>query len=154
MEELIHSIFSNEFPKPFVPRSLTYEIDERITSQGTILTKLDEESVKSCVTDCLSKSVESIGVCLLWSISNSAHEEKIEAIIKSIEPNIPVTLSSRLNPSLREYRRASSACIDASLKPLMFEYLDGLERRMRGRIYGRSFNGNVSGRNYGGIRGS
>ena len=67
----------------------------------------------------------------MWSISNSAHEEKIEAIIKSIEPNIPVTLSSRLNPSLREYRRASSACIDASLKPLMFEYLDGLERRMR-----------------------
>ena len=123
--------FSNEFPKPFVPRSLTYEIDERITSQGKVLKELDEESVKLYVADCLSKSIESIGVCLLWSISNSAHEEKIEAIIKSIEPSIPVTLSSRLNPSLREYRRASSACIDASLKPLMFEYLDGLERRMR-----------------------
>ena len=32
---------------------------------------------------------------------------------------MPFTLSHQLNPSLREYRRASSAAIDASLKPLM-----------------------------------
>ena len=31
----------------------------------------------------------------------------------------PFTLSHALNPALREYRRASAACIDASLKPLM-----------------------------------
>ena len=33
-------------------------------------------------------------------------------------------LSHQLNPCLREYRRASSACIDASLKPVMTEYLE------------------------------
>jgi N-methylhydantoinase A len=33
---------------------------------------------------------------------------------------------------LREYRRASSTCIDASLKPLMGSYLGGLEERVRG----------------------
>ena len=52
--------FSNEFPKPFVPRSLTYEIEERITSQGKVLKELDEESVKLYVADCLSKSIESL----------------------------------------------------------------------------------------------
>ena len=30
---------------------------------------------------------------------------------------------TELNPTLREYRRASSTCIDASLKPLMTDYL-------------------------------
>src|SRR5271165_2485237 len=39
-------------------------------------------------------------------------------------PGIPVTLSHQLNPSIREYRRASSAAIDASLKPVMSKYLE------------------------------
>jgi len=40
-------------------------------------------------------------------------------------------LSHRVNPSLREYRRASSACIDASLKPLMSRYVGGMTERLR-----------------------
>jgi N-methylhydantoinase A len=42
-----------------------------------------------------------------------------------------VTLSHQLNPCVREYRRASSACIDASLKPVMTEYIQTVEGRMR-----------------------
>ena len=42
-----------------------------------------------------------------------------------------MTLSHALNPALREYRRASSAAIDASLKPLMSVYLGGLTARMK-----------------------
>ena len=34
-----------------------------------------------------------------------------------------MTLSHELNPTIREYRRASSTVIDASLKPLMQEHL-------------------------------
>src|ERR1019366_3168709 len=45
-------------------------------------------------------------------------------------PGVPVSLSHALNPSLREYRRAISASIDASLKPLMTRYLGGLSREM------------------------
>src|SRR5439155_19903086 len=36
-----------------------------------------------------------------------------------------------LNPIVREYRRASSTAIDASLKPLMQRYLQTLERDLR-----------------------
>ena len=36
-------------------------------------------------------------------------------------PGLPYTLSHQLNPIIREYRRASSTAIDASLKPLMQE---------------------------------
>ena len=34
-------------------------------------------------------------------------------------------------PTVREYRRASATCIDASLKPLMRDYLHGLTSRLR-----------------------
>ena len=45
----------------------------------------------------------------------------------------PYTLSHRLNPSIREFRRASSTAIDASLKPLMAAYMRNLEERLQRR---------------------
>ena len=122
--------FSVEFPAPFVPRSLTYEIEERINNKGQILKELEISSIEKAIEGCKKQNVEAIGVCLLWSIANPQHENTIADMILSKLPNVPFTLSHKLNPTLREYRRAISACLDASLKPLMFEYLNGLERRL------------------------
>ena len=63
--------------------------------------------------------VEAVAVCLLWSIVNPVHEERVGELIEEHLPGLPFTLSHRLNPIIREYRRASSTAIDASLKPLM-----------------------------------
>ena len=77
--------------------------------------------------------VEAVGVCLLWSTVNPAHELAVGELLAEHLPEVPHTLSHALNPSLREYRRASSTCIDASLKPLMSRYLQDLGARLRGR---------------------
>ena len=122
--------FSVEFPAPFVPRSLTFEIDERIDNTGNVIKELDIASIEVAINHCKVRKVEAIGVCLLWSIANPKHETRIGDMISRILPGVPFTLSHKLNPTLREYRRAISACLDASLKPLMFEYLDGLESRL------------------------
>ena len=42
-----------------------------------------------------------------------------------------MTLSHALNPVMREYRRASCAAIDASLKPLMQSHLNAIEAGLR-----------------------
>ena len=41
---------------------------------------------------------------------------------------MPYTLSHELIPIVREYRRASTTAIDASLKPLMQRHLREMER--------------------------
>ena len=64
--------------------------------------------------------VEAVAVCLLWSIVNPAHELRVgRAAGRAAAGRAGTRLSHQLNPTLREYRRASSCCIDASLKPLM-----------------------------------
>ena len=60
-----------------------------------------------------------MAVCLLWSIVNPRTSCASASCSTSTCPGVPFTLSHQLNPSLREYRRASSTCIDASLKPVM-----------------------------------
>ena len=95
------------------------------------------------------KRVEAVGVCLLWSIANPAHEQRVGELMAAHLPEVAFTLSHHLNPTLREYRRASSACIDASLKPLMRRYLRDLTRRLRrGGLRRPGADGDLPGRHH------
>ena len=110
---------------------MTYEIAERIGSQGEVVKPLDEAATIETIRRAGAARVEAVAVCLLWSIVNAAHEKRLGELIAEHLPGVPFTLSHALNPSIREYRRASSAAIDASLKPLMGTYLKSVSARLR-----------------------
>ena len=128
--------FTVPYPDPYVPRALTFEVAERVLADGTIGRALDEDAVLEIIARLKQEDVEAVAVCLLWSIVNSAHEARIGELLDAHLPGIPYTLSHRLNPSLREYRRASSTAIDASLKPLMGAYMRNLAARLDEAGYG------------------
>ncbi|MBZ9772213.1 hydantoinase/oxoprolinase N-terminal domain-containing protein [Mesorhizobium sp. CO1-1-8] len=119
--------FTEPYPQPYVPRRLTFEVPERIRHDGFVLEPLDEAAVIAVIETLKAQLVEAVAVCLLWSIVNPAHEERVGALLAQHLPGIPFTLSHRLNPSIREFRRASSAAIDASLKPMMGDYMRNLD---------------------------
>jgi N-methylhydantoinase A len=122
--------FTVPYPQPYIPRALSYEVPGRILSDASEMRPLDENRVIEILEDLKAKEVESVAVCLLWSIINSVHEDRVGELIAQHLPGLPYTLSHVLNPSLREYRRASSAAIDASLKPLMSAYMHNLTGRL------------------------
>ena len=122
--------FTVPYPEPYVPRSLTFEVPGRLTATGEELEGLDRAEVEAIADRLRVAEVEAVGVCLLWSTVNPAHELVVGEVLAARLPDLPHTLSHALNPSLREYRRASSACIDASLKPLMSRYLQDLGARL------------------------
>lgn len=124
--------FTVPYPEPYVPRSLTFEVPERVLSTGKVLVPIDIPAVEALCTRIAESGAEALAVCLLWSTVNPVHELLVAELVESRLPGIPYTLSHQLNPSLREYRRASSAAIDASLKPLMSEYVSSLTTRLRG----------------------
>jgi N-methylhydantoinase A len=128
--------FATPYPEPYVPRALTFEVPERVLADGSVRTPLDEAAFLGIVEKLRAAKVQAVGVCLLWSIVNPVHEERIGALLAEHLPGVPVTLSHALNPSLREYRRASSTCIDASLKPMMSRYIGGLTDALRAEGFG------------------
>lgn len=127
--------FSKDFPEPYIPRRRTFEITERISSEGTVSLELDEAQARSVLQKLAEEKYEAVAVTLLWSMVNPAHELRIGELIKEILPGVPFTLSHQLVPILREYRRASASAIDASLKPLMQAHLSGLEEDLRAAGY-------------------
>ena len=123
--------FSRPYPKPYIPRRYSFEIDERVNAEGEVVAPLVESQARTVIAQVGEKGFEAIAVCLLWSIANPAHEQRLGELIEADLPGIPFTLSHRLNPILREYRRASSTAIDASIKPLMQQHLRELETDLR-----------------------
>ena len=128
--------WTQPFPEPYVPRALTFEVPERIGSQGEIVDALDEERVIEIASELQEREIEAVAVCFLWSPVNPAHEARTGELLAERLPGVPFTLSHELNPALREYRRSSSTAIDASLKPLMTDYMDGLTSRLEDAGFG------------------
>lgn len=127
------------YPKPYIPRRLTFEVDERVNARGQVVRALDDGSVRDAVRAAVGAGARAIAVSLLWSMLHPDHERRVREIIHEIAPDLAVTLSHELNPIVREYRRTSSAAIDASLKPLMQGYL----RQLGQDLQEAGFTGNL-----------
>ena len=123
--------FNRPYPEPYIPRRLTFEIPERIGSEGEVIAELDLEAARATVRSLGDRGVEAVAVCFFWSIANPAHELAVGELIEAELPGVPYTLSHQLNPVVREYRRTSCTAIDASLKPLMQAHLAEVEEELQ-----------------------
>jgi N-methylhydantoinase A len=125
--------YRTPYPAPYIARSLTFEIPERIWADGRVHVPLDEDAARVTIEQLKAKKVEAVAVSLIWSIVNPRHEQRLGELLEAHLPGVPYTLSHRLNPTVREYRRTSSCAIDASLKPIMSDYLRSLKQRLEER---------------------
>lgn len=124
------------YPQPYVPRGLTFEVAERVLADGTVTIALDEAALVATLGQIAEAKVEAVAVTLLWATLYPEHEKRIGALIEQHLPGIPYSLSHQVNPTLREFRRASSTAIDTSLKPLMAKYLGSLSERLAAAGFG------------------
>lgn len=123
--------FSQPPRTPLVRPHLCFELDERIDRNGTVLVPLDEEQVRSGIRHLRALGCEAVAVCLLWSVRNPDHERRIGELIRSEWPEAALSLSSEVQPVLREYPRMSCTVLNSMLKPVVADYLSGLEHRLR-----------------------
>lgn len=134
--EAMHMIKSGH-PKPVCERPLIKGVTERIDRNGEIVIPLREEDVRTAVKELLAKGVEGIAVGLLWSFLNPIHERKIREIINKVAPDIMVSLSSDVAPTIREYPRFMSTLVDLSIGKGLRELLTRIETRLKEYGYTR-----------------
>lgn len=118
------------YPEPLVPRPLCLEVDERITSNGAIIKKLEPEEVKRVLHTLLELGIESLAVCLIYSFENPAHELMIKEIVEREVPDLSLSISYEVLPQIREYERTSTTVTNAYVKPLTERYLARLSDRL------------------------
>jgi N-methylhydantoinase A len=111
-------------PAPITPSENCFTVRERIDARGRIVTPLTDSEITRVLEQIQSRGFRHVAVCLLFSFANPAHERMLR---DTFEPaGLTVSLSSDVLPEFREYERASTTAINASLRPTVQSYLESL----------------------------
>jgi len=130
-------------PAAFIPRPLCLEVDERMLVDGSVDRPLDDESLTRAIAKLREAKVEAVAVCLINSYLNPMHERRVGERLAKELPGVIVCLSCDVNPEVREYPRTATTAINASLVPVVTQYLDRLENRLEARLLIMQSNGGI-----------
>ena len=117
--------------KPLVPRELCFEVPERLDAKGKVLLELDESRMAEIAQKLEKQNIRSVAICFLHSYVNPSHEERAEQILRKHAPNAVLSVSSSICPEFREYFRASTTVVNACVKPVVANYLEGIEAQLK-----------------------
>ncbi len=113
-------------PKLPVNRQDCFEVAERVNYKGEVLEPLNEAGARKVILEFKQRGIEAIAVCFLYSYLHPQHELRMRELITELFPEASVSLSHEVYPRWREYERASTAILDAFLKPLVHNYVNNL----------------------------
>ncbi len=134
-DEVKHPIMTDR-PPPIVTSELIRGVKERVDYKGAIVAELNAEDVEQAVRYLIEKKkVQSIAVCLLWSIYNPGPERKIRDIIKFVAPEVLVSLSSDISTTPGEYERTSTTVLNAYTGKIVRDYVLDLRQTLAAHGY-------------------
>ncbi|SEI85176.1 N-methylhydantoinase A [Azotobacter beijerinckii] len=116
--------------EPLIPRSLRFEVPERLLADGSVHHALDEARVRELARHLKSLNVEAVAILLLHSYRNPAHEIRVREIVQEEIPGVFVTASHELSQEYREFERVSTAASNAYVGPRVSAYLGELEAHL------------------------
>ncbi|MFM7569192.1 MAG: hydantoinase/oxoprolinase family protein [Betaproteobacteria bacterium] len=134
---------------PLIPRTRSLEVTERLLYDGTVLTALDLEDLRTAISNLPATPNLAVAVCFLHSYVNPAHERAAKELLSQARPDAFICTSSEVLPQFREYERFNTTALNAYIGPLMRRYLSGLSKALADKGFGRDLyimtsNGGVS----------
>ena len=111
-------------PERIVPLHFVREVGGRLNFRGEEIRPLDEASVHAAAQFFRREGVRAVGICLIHSYANPAHERRVADIFAQDYPDCTLSLSCAVLPEYREYERAVTTLVDAFVKPHMERYLN------------------------------
>jgi len=120
-----------EKPQILSARPLRIGIEERILTDGSVDTPLDEEGLRQAARTFRQQGVEAVAVCFLYSFLKPDHEIRAGEILAEELPGIFIALSHKVAPEFREFERMSTTVVNANLGPVMRAYVKALESKIK-----------------------
>ena len=102
-------------PSPVVPRSLVFEVNERVEPDGTVSVEPAREDLDALVELLAAAAVTAVAVCLVNSYANPHNEQVIAEHLAAAGLGVPIVCSTSLTREVQEFERFSTAALNAVL---------------------------------------
>ena len=123
-------------PEPLISSEMTVGVHERIDCFGNVVIPLQKEEVRRKIQQLVDRGARGFVVSFLWSFLNPVHEQMVREVIQEEYPdrylaNMPILLSSEVQPKWHEYPRTNVAILSAYLHTEMTDQLSALGEELR-----------------------
>jgi N-methylhydantoinase A len=112
---------------PIAERDMRLEVAERVLADGSIRTGVDAAEVQAVAARLLAQGAEACAIIFINAYANPANEIAALSAVKAVWPNAHVAASHQILNEIREFERASTTAINATLQPVVGSYLSRLE---------------------------
>ncbi|MBG0818023.1 hydantoinase/oxoprolinase family protein [Planomonospora sp. ID82291] len=117
-------------PPRIVPAHRVRTVGGRLDPTGAEVRPFDAEGAVAAARWFRERGITAIGVCLLHSYADPAHELRMREVLEREHPEAVVSISSDVLREYREYERSVTTLVDAAVKPTMRRYLARLSERL------------------------
>ncbi|HEV2888598.1 MAG TPA: hydantoinase/oxoprolinase family protein, partial [Jatrophihabitans sp.] len=117
-------------PERIVPADRVKAVGGRLDYTGEEVRAFDEAGAVEVARWFKAKGIDTLGVCLLHSYANPAHEQRMREILAAEHPAAVVSISSEVLREYREYERSMTTLVDAAVKPKVAGYVSSIKRRL------------------------
>ena len=124
-------LFDLNIRKPEPLFSKVFEVDDRITAEGSVLRVPDSGTEARRLKDdgLLTEEFESVAICLMNAYRNSVNEECIEQLVRQAGFD-EVSRSSEVSSLIRFVPRCDTTVLDAYLNPVLRTYLSDIRSHL------------------------
>ena len=126
----VYDLFADK-PLVLVPRHLRREVDERVSYDGQVITKLKAKQLRDELGDLLASDIDALAICFLHSYANPMHERQAKDLARKLSPNTFLSVSHELTSEFREYERFLTAVLNAYVGSRLGDYLTHLQSSLR-----------------------
>jgi N-methylhydantoinase A len=117
-------------PPRIVPADRVKTVGGRIDFEGNEIRPFDEDGAVRAARWFRDRGIATIGVCLLHSYANDAHELAVREVLRREHPDSVVSISSEVLREYREYERSMTTLVDAAVKPNVSRYVANIHARL------------------------
>ena len=117
--------------EPLLSRDRVIELDARSAANGEVLRRPDTQELDRVARLIAASGASAAAVALLNAYLNPQFENEVVAELARRLPDVHFTASSAVWPEIREYERSMLAVMNAYVHPMLDQYYQRLEDRLR-----------------------
>ena len=116
-------LFTRQIVLPELLYERVYEVEERLSASGEILTPLDETKARIALQEAFSAGIRAVAIVLMHGYQFTDHERRLAALAREIGFT-QVSASHAVSPLMKLVSRGDTTVVDAYLSPILRRYVD------------------------------